>query len=75
MAEGLKDRSKEQSIKLTFTGAALDALYELAEREGKPLDEVIEGALGLMQWAAKVKDEGDTVIVRHGRKDKYELVI
>ena len=60
---------------LTFTGKALEALYEIAERENKSLDEVIEDALGLMRWALEQKDNGERVIVRKGRKDRYELVI
>jgi len=60
---------------LTFSGKALDTLNRIAERENLPFDEVIESALGLKQWALEVKDSGDEVIVRHGNKDKYKLVV
>jgi hypothetical protein len=60
---------------LTFTGEALEALYEIAERENKSLDEVIEDALGLKRWALERKDNGEKIIVRKGRRDRYELVI
>jgi hypothetical protein len=60
---------------LTFSGEALEALLEIAEREKKSPDEVIADALGLKQWALEVKENGDEVVVRHGNKDKYRLVV
>jgi hypothetical protein len=60
---------------LTFTGEALEALLEIAERENKSLDEVIEDALGLKYWALERKANGEKIIVRKGRTDMYELVI
>ena len=74
----LRDRERvrdPEKLELTFTGRALDALYEIAERENKDLDEVIESALGLKQWALEVKESGDRVVVRHGKEDKYELAV
>jgi hypothetical protein len=74
----LKDRElthNRETRTLTFTGQALEALLEIAERENKSLDEVIEDALGLKRWALDRKDNGEKVIVRKGRKDRYELVI
>jgi hypothetical protein len=32
-------------------------------------------ALGLKQWALERREEGDEVIVRHGNRDKYGLVL
>lgn len=73
MEEG-KVRNPEQ-MELTFTGEALEALLEIAKRENRRLDEVIEDALSLKRWSLKVKDEGGRVVVRKGQKDEYELVI
>lgn len=64
-----------EKVEVTFSGKGLRALLEIAERENKSLDEVVESALGLKQWALGVKDDGDEVIVRHGDKDKYKLVL
>jgi hypothetical protein len=64
-----------EKLSLTFSGKALDILTEIAESEGLSLDEVIESALGLKQWALEVKEKGDEVVVRHGNKDKYKLVV
>lgn len=73
---GEEERIRDpEKLELTFSGKALEALYEIAEQEGKSLDEVIESALGLKQWALEVKENGDKVIVRHGKKDKYELAV
>lgn len=74
----LEDREQTHSSEertLTFTGKALEALLEIAEREKKDLDEVVEDALGLKRWTLDVKDNHETVVVRKGRKDRYELVI
>jgi hypothetical protein len=74
----LKDRDRirdPEELSLTFTGKALDALLEIAEHENKSLDEVIESALGLKQWALEVKENGDEVVVRHGNKDRYQLAL
>lgn len=60
---------------LTFTGKGLEVLLGIARRENKSPDEVIEDALGLKQWALEVKEKGDEVVVRHGNKDKYKLVV
>jgi hypothetical protein len=32
-------------------------------------------ALGLKQWTLERREEGDEVIVRHGNRDKYRLVL
>jgi len=70
-----KESRTPQKLELTFTGEGLRALLDIAEREEMPLDEVVESALGLKQWALDVKDKGDEVIVRHDGTDKYRLVI
>jgi hypothetical protein len=70
-----KETRDPETRTLTFTGEGLEALLEIAKRENKTLDEVVEDALGLKQWALDVKKSGDEVVVRHGRKDKYRLVI
>ena len=71
-----KEQTRETETRtLTFTGEALEALYEIAEREKKSLDEVIEDALGLKQWTLERKDNGEKIIVRKGRRDRYELVV
>jgi hypothetical protein len=69
------EASTPEKLELTFTGEGLRALLDIAEREEMPLDEVVESALGLKQWALDVKDKGDEVIVRHDGTDKYRLVI
>ena len=50
-------------------------MREIAEREGKELDEVIESALGLKKWALDVKEDGGQVIVRRKRAEDKELVL
>lgn len=71
-----RERTRDpEKLSLTFSGKALDILTEIAESEGLSLDEVIESALGLKQWALEVKEKGDEVVVRHGNKDKYKLVV
>jgi hypothetical protein len=75
MVEVKEQASDSEKLSLTFRGKALRTLTEIAERENLPLDEVIESALGLKQWALEVKDNGDEVVVRHGNKDKYKLVV
>ncbi len=69
------ERRTPEKLEVTFTGKGLRTLLDIAERENKPLDEVVESALGLKQWILEVKDEGDEVIVRRGKKDKYKLVL
>lgn len=67
-----------EKVDFVFTGKALEALQEIAEREGKSLDEldeVIESAIGLKQWTHEVKANGERIIVRRGNKDKYELTV
>lgn len=74
MKEG-KGVEREDKTSLVFEGEALEALREIARREHKRLDEVIEDALSLKKWSLRVKDEGGRVIVRKGKRDEYELVI
>lgn len=74
----IQDRERvrdPEKLELTVRGKALDILNEIAEQEDKTVDEVLRESLGLKQWALEVKENGDTVIVRHGKKDKYELAI
>lgn len=56
-----------------FPGEALAVLHDIAERENKPLDEVVERAPSMKLWSLEVTEAGDEVVVRHGRKDKYLL--
>ena len=74
----LEERAQAQDAEertLTFTGRGLETLLRIAKQENKSLDEVVEDALGLKQWALEVKEDGDEVVVRHGKKDKYKLVV
>lgn len=74
----LKDEQRvrdPEKRSLVFEGEALEALEEIARREGKRLDEVVEEALSLKRWVSQVKEDGARIIVRRGRKDEYELVI
>lgn len=75
MAPGTTNGAHEQAMSFTFTGKALEDLQEIAEREGKELDEVIESALGLKKWALDVKEDGGQVIVRRKRAEDKELVL
>jgi hypothetical protein len=75
MAEATEQIRNSEKLSFTFTGKALEDLREIAEREDKSLDEVIESALGLKKWALEVKDDGGTIIVRRAKADDRELVL
>ncbi len=72
--EEQRQANAPEKLEMTFTGRGLHALYEIARRENLPLDEVVESALGLKEWTLDVRDAGDEIIVRDGKKDKYKLV-
>ncbi|CAN5121534.1 hypothetical protein BH18ACT10_BH18ACT10_07650 [soil metagenome] len=75
----LKDRKQAhdpknpEKMSFVFEGKALADLQKIARHENKTLDEVLEDALGLKQWAVSVKDKGEHVVVRKGLRDRYEL--
>jgi len=71
-----RNRTRDpEKLSFIFEGKALEDLREIAEREGKELDEVIESALGLKKWALDVKEDGGQVIVRRKRAEDKELVL
>ena len=75
MSQGIPNGTDEKAMSFTFTGKALEDLQEIAGREGKELDEVIESALGLKKWALDVKENGGQVIVRRKKAEDRELVL
>jgi hypothetical protein len=71
-----KNRTHDpEKLSFIFEGKALEDLREIAGREGKELDEVIESALGLKKWALDVKEDGGQVIVRRKKTEDMELVL
>ncbi len=74
-AERIHDPEKTERTELVFKGEALEALVEIARRENKRLDQVVEDALSLKKWTLEVKDDGDKIVVRSGNKDKYQLAL
>ena len=59
--ERVRDPEKDK-VSITFSGSALKALQDLADREGISLAEAAEHALGLSEWYWEMKDEGATIV-------------
>ncbi len=59
--EQVRDPEKDR-VAITFSGTALRALKDLAEREGISLAEAAERSLGLSEWYWEMKDEGATIV-------------
>ena len=59
--ERVRDPEKDR-VSITFSGEALKALQDIADREGISLAEAAERALGLSEWYWEMKDEGATIV-------------
>jgi hypothetical protein len=59
--ERVRDPERDK-VSITFSGSALKALQDLADREDISLAEAAERALGLSEWYWEMKDEGATIV-------------
>ena len=75
MSDNPQIDSASDKLSMVISGEALKALRDIARRENKALDEVVESALGLKEWSLDVRDAGDEIVVRHRGGDKYALAL
>lgn len=57
-----------ESVDLTISGDALDALVRIARDEGKTLSDVVRDAIALKERAAEARREGGRVLIERRGK-------
>jgi len=76
--EMLQDREQERQstgeVYISFSGEAYEILEDIARRKNKPIEDVIEDALGLERWYQEVREQGGRVIIERNDGSVKELV-
>jgi len=69
-----QDKQSAEEIYISFSGEAYEILKDIARRKNKPIEDVVEDALGLERWYQEILEEGGRVIIERKDGDVRELV-
>ncbi|MDP9438481.1 MAG: hypothetical protein M3P49_07030 [Actinomycetota bacterium] len=67
-------RGGDEGFRVVFTGAMLEVLDEMAERENVSLEDVLRDAIALKEWRYMVEGDGGAVLSRRSDGSFWEIV-
>jgi hypothetical protein len=74
LQEKSADKHSVNEVRVSFSGEAYEILEDIARRKNKPIEDVVEDALGLERWYQEIREQGGRVIIERKDGSVTELV-